>query len=196
MPPRVPGIRRDDVVLPKRVPVLFCDLDGTVRHGLEELGRFVNCEDDVVLFDGVPELLASYRDAGWRVAAVSNQGGIALGHVSDEDVAAAMRQTFKDSGQAFDRIEWCSHHPSVSRCWCRKPMPGMPLRAVFELARLALRRGDRVPQPEVYPPDLALFVGDRPEDEACAAALGVEFMWAHEWRATTAPPASRAVLAR
>jgi hypothetical protein len=35
---------------------------------------------------------------------------------------------------------------------------------------------------EIYPPHLALFVGDRPEDEGCAEAANVRFMDAAEWR--------------
>ena len=33
-----------------------------------------------------------------------------------------------------------------------------------------------------------LYVGDRPEDEQAAKAAGVDFMWADEWRRTTAVP--------
>jgi hypothetical protein len=39
----------------KAVPVLYLDLDGTVRKGKDELGRFVNGPDDVELFPEVPD---------------------------------------------------------------------------------------------------------------------------------------------
>jgi len=45
----------------RRVPVLYLDLDGTVRHGKTELGRFVNHASDVVVFPEVRRI--------WRVAA-------------------------------------------------------------------------------------------------------------------------------
>src|SRR3954465_10909434 len=98
----------------KRVPVLYLDMDGTVRWGLDELGRFVNGPDDVRLFDEVPDLLARYKEAGWRIVAASNQGGIALGHVDKRSVIAAMLETQKQTGDAFDKILFCSHHPDAS----------------------------------------------------------------------------------
>jgi len=77
----------------RRVRVLYLDLDGTVRWGLDELGHFVNNPDDVRIFDGVPDLLRRYRDAGWRIVAVSNQGGVALGHMSLTLCLATMMET-------------------------------------------------------------------------------------------------------
>ncbi len=173
-----------DAVLERAVPVLYVDIDGTIRWGFDELGRFVNDADDVRIFDGVPMLLARYKRAGWRIVGVSNQGGIALGHVTSASVEAAMKRTHALTGGVFDKLAWCGHHPDAedpefARCWCRKPRPGLALEAAFEMALLTQRAG----KPEFYPPHLALFVGDRPEDEACAAALNVDFMWAAEWRA-------------
>ena len=82
-------------------------------------------------------------------------------------------------GDMFDRIAWCQHHPDAkdpefARCWCRKPKPGLVIEALLELAKAT---------GEIYPPHLALFVGDRPEDAQCAAALSMDFMWAKDWRA-------------
>jgi len=48
----------------RRVPVLYLDLDGTVRHGKTELGRFVNHASDVVVF---PEVRRIWRQ--WRARA-------------------------------------------------------------------------------------------------------------------------------
>src|SRR4051812_44860108 len=97
----------------KTVPVLYLDLDGTVRHGFDELGRFVNTPDDVEIFEGVPELLNKYKELGWRIVGISNQGGIALGHMTMEMCARAMLRTQRMSGRAFDKIVWCSHHPQA-----------------------------------------------------------------------------------
>ncbi len=44
----------------KPTPVLYLDLDGTVRHGKDELGHFVNEPSDVVIF---PEALKLMRQA-------------------------------------------------------------------------------------------------------------------------------------
>jgi D-glycero-D-manno-heptose 1,7-bisphosphate phosphatase len=166
-----------------RVPVLYCDMDGTVRHGFDELGRFVNGPGDVVVFDGVPELLARYKAAGWRIVAISNQGGIAAGHVNERDVRAGMLETQRQAGGAFDKILYCKHFPAaddpeMAVCWCRKPKAGLVIEGALALAEDTAKRG----APEIYPPHLALFVGDRPEDEGCAEAAGIRFMPAAEWR--------------
>lgn len=162
------------------IPVLYLDLDGTVRHGKNELGRFVNGPDDVVVFDGVPDLLRRYQELGWRIVGISNQGGIALGLVTMTRVAQAMLETQRQTGGAFDKIAWCQHHPSASDpefavCWCRKPRAGLIIETALALA-------EKHPG-EIYPPHMALFVGDRPEDEGCAAAAAVRFMPAVAWRA-------------
>jgi D-glycero-D-manno-heptose 1,7-bisphosphate phosphatase len=163
----------------KRTPVLYLDIDGTVRHGKDELGRFVNTAADVRVFDEVPQLLARYRALGWRIVGISNQGGIALGIMSPEDCAAAMAETQRQSGHAFNKIAWCSHHPNaddpeMAVCWCRKPKAGLVIEAALSMAERF--RG------EIYPPHLGLFVGDRPEDAACATAAGLPFMAADVWR--------------
>lgn len=167
----------------RAVRILYVDLDGTIRHGFDELGRFVNGPEDVVIFDGVCDKLVRYKRAGWRIAGISNQGGIALGHVTSEDVAAAMLRTHQLCAQAFDKIAWCMHHPAakdpeMARCICRKPRAGL----VFEVSN-ALAEASRIARcPEYYPPHLALFVGDRPEDAGCADAANIDFMDAREWR--------------
>lgn len=44
-------------------PVLWLDLDGTVRHGKDELGHFVNNAADVVVFpEAVQMMRRAYRE--------------------------------------------------------------------------------------------------------------------------------------
>jgi D-glycero-D-manno-heptose 1,7-bisphosphate phosphatase len=162
------------------VPVLYCDIDGTIRHGYDELGRFVNTAEDVVIFDGVPELLWAYKELGWRIVGVSNQGGIALGYTTTQDVIASMGQTQVLCNMAFDKIAWCSHHPNakdpeMAICWCRKPLAGMVIESALSLA-------DTYHGDEIYPPHLGLMVGDRPEDQGCADNAGLTFLSAEAWR--------------
>jgi D-glycero-D-manno-heptose 1,7-bisphosphate phosphatase len=153
-------------------PVLYLDLDGTVRKGKDELGRFVNGPQDVEMFDGVPELLEAYKNLGWRIIGCSNQGGVGLGYMSMATCQAAVGATQRLSGNAFDKIVVCPHRPD-SDCECRKPKPGMVLTAQQWLTE---EFGDE------FPLDQSLFVGDRPEDQACAHAAGVPFLLAEIWR--------------
>ena len=168
----------------RAVPLLCLDLDGTVRFGLDELGRFVNGPDDVFVFPEAVEMMRRWKQKGGRIIAVSNQGGIALGHLGMADCAKAMLRTNTLTGGLFDRMLWCSHHPQaddpeMARCWCRKPSPGLVIEGALDLAR---QYG------EMYPPHLGLFVGDRPEDEECARLSGFDFVLAADWRTFAGEP--------
>jgi len=162
----------------KATPVLYLDIDGTVRKGFDELGKFVNKASDVEVFPQVPNLLKWYKKQGWRIIGISNQGGIALGLVTMRDVAEAMLETQRQCENTFDKIAFCRHHekakdPEFAICWCRKPAIGLIVESALELSRI---------HPEYYPPHMALFVGDRPEDEECAKQARIKFISASEWR--------------
>jgi D-glycero-D-manno-heptose 1,7-bisphosphate phosphatase len=153
-------------------------LDGTVRKGFDELGRFVNGPEDVEVFPEARVLMQEWKERGGRIIGASNQGGIALGHCTMENVALAMLQTHVQADQLFDKITWCQHHPQAkdpeyARCWCRKPAPGLVIEAALDLAKAT---------GEYYPLHMALFVGDRDEDEECARILNMDFKWAVDWR--------------
>ena len=176
----MPAVRQEWIERQSQAtPVLYLDLDGTVRKGKETLGRFVNKATDVEVFAEVPAILREYKKKGWRIAAISNQGGVALGILSAEDCMAAMMETQRQCGGQFDKICFCTHHPDADDpeyavCWCRKPRIGLILTAATAMSEAFN---------EYYPPHLALFVGDRPEDKECAANAGINFMDATEWRA-------------
>lgn len=166
---------------PRAVPLLLLDVDGTVRHGKEQLGRFVNRPADVVLFPEAVDRMREWKAAGGRIATVSNQGGIALGLVDRYAASRAMdrvRELAVDNNgvEMIDLMVWCVHHPDAGpSCWCRKPQPGMLYRAVQTLS-------ERHFDTEHYPRELALMVGDRVEDRQCAEIAGVQFLPAYEWR--------------
>ena len=172
----------------KVVPVLFLDLDGTVRYHKDGKGGFINQPEDVAIFAGVLAILRKYRDAGWRIVGVSNQGGVALGHLTAERCHAAILKTQELCDNLFDEVIWCQHHPDALNveqrdCWCRKPKVGMLFKG---LTFLGWKH-----QNEIYPHSLALMVGDRPEDEACAKTAGIRFEWAEAWRQNGSDNASR-----
>jgi D-glycero-D-manno-heptose 1,7-bisphosphate phosphatase len=161
------------------VPVLYLDIDGTVREGKDDaLGRFVNGPEDVRVFPQAVEMMRRWKQGGGRIIGISNQGGIALGIVTLSSVAAAMTETHRQAEQLFDKIAWCSHHPDadhpeMARCWCRKPSPGLVIESALELAAR---------HNEFYPPYMGLMVGDRDEDKECARLAGLDFTPASIWR--------------
>ena len=162
----------------KATPVLYLDLDGTVRKGFDELGRFVNKKEDVEVFAGVVDLMRKYKEKGWRIVGITNQGGVATGQLAYGDMTAAIIETNRQTEQLFDKIMVCVHHPDakdkeMAVCWCRKPRIGNVVLAAHELGNV---------YNEYYPPHIALFIGDRPEDKQCAENAGIPFMDAKEWR--------------
>lgn len=164
----------------KAVPVLYLDIDGTVREGKDDpLGKFVNGPEDVRVFPQAVEMMRRWKAGGGRIIGVSNQGGIALGIVPFMQVAQAMAVTHRQADELFDKLAWCSHHPDaptpeMARCWCRKPSPGLLIESALDLAQL---------HHEYYPPYMGLMVGDRDEDKLCAERAGLDFQWAADWRA-------------
>lgn len=172
--PQLAGAHPEPVV----TPVLFLDLDDTVRWGRTTLGRFVNGPDDVTVFPEAITMMARWKARGGRCVAVSNQGGVGLGLVDPAAMIAAMHETHRQTGELFDLLTWCPHAPAA-RYWCRKPAPGMLYAA---MARLASAHN------EISPREDALMVGDRPEDQECANAARVRFMHAEQWRAAAHQP--------
>lgn len=165
----------------KSVPVLWLDIDGTVRHGYAELGRFVNTASDVVVFPEAVDRMKAWKAGGGRIVGVTNQGGIATGKVKETAVMKALARTNELCGYAFDKIAYCRHHPDadhpeMARCWCRKPAPGLVIETAYSMSER--HRG------EIYPPYMGLFVGDRDEDRECARIASIDFQLASEWRAS------------
>ena len=57
-------------------------------------------------------------------------------------------------------IEYCPHGAGPSRCWCRKPMPGL---GVLLIHRYQLD------------PSRCLYVGEGPQDAGYAERLGIPY---------------------
>jgi D-glycero-D-manno-heptose 1,7-bisphosphate phosphatase len=93
------------------------------------------------LLPRVPEAVRLLNDLGLQVAIVSNQPGIAKGHLKPELLKAFERMMLKQiraAGGRIDRIYYCLHHPEAKvrkfreRCDCRKPAIGMLKRAAAD----------------------------------------------------------------
>lgn len=135
---------------------VFVDRDGTL---IEEVG-YVNHPSRVRLLPGAAEAVRSLRAAGRAVVVVTNQAGIGRGYLSPELVAAAnaeLERQLADAGAAVDGIYVCPHHPDDG-CGCRKPAPGLLLRAAADLG-LDLAR--------------SVIVGDKPSDIEAGASAGM-----------------------
>jgi D-glycero-D-manno-heptose 1,7-bisphosphate phosphatase len=111
------------------------DRDGCLNR---ERG-FVTGPEQLEILPGVPAALQALRQAGFRLAVVTNQSGIARGLYTETDLAAVHAALHRELPGLIDRIDYCPHHPDGTvaafrrDCKCRKPQPGMMLRAATAL---------------------------------------------------------------
>jgi len=135
----------------------FLDRDGT----LIEDAHYLADENGVHLLPGAAAQVRTLNDRGILAVVVTNQSGIAQGLVSEAQYEATRRrldQLLAEAGAHLDATYHCPHYPGVSgACECRKPAPGMYLRAARDLG-IDLTR--------------SLYVGDRWRDVEPALALG------------------------
>ncbi|HEY8520959.1 MAG TPA: HAD family hydrolase [Gammaproteobacteria bacterium] len=119
-------------------PAVFFDKDGTL---IEDVPYNV-AVDRVRLAPGAERALPALARAGFALVVVSNQSGVARGFFAEADVRAVGRRLaalFAELGARLDGFYWCPHHPegAVPRyrreCACRKPRPGLLLRAAGDL---------------------------------------------------------------
>jgi D-glycero-D-manno-heptose 1,7-bisphosphate phosphatase len=119
---------------------VFLDRDGTLNVRPAE-HEYLRNDHDFEWLDGAPEALARLAQAGFVLAVVSNQRGVARGLVTVEDLRRIERRIQADLSPLGCRIEafrYCLHDTDAG-CACRKPEPGM-LRDLAELLDLDLVR--------------------------------------------------------
>ncbi|AKP90560.1 D-glycero-alpha-D-manno-heptose-1,7-bisphosphate 7-phosphatase [Achromobacter ruhlandii] len=119
-------------------PAVFLDKDGTVLADVPynvDPARMVYAP---MAFAALNRLGA----AGVALVVVSNQSGVARGLfpvAALEAVRVKLAAMFMAAGAWLEGFYWCPHHPSgrvagyAIECDCRKPRPGLLLRAAGEL---------------------------------------------------------------
>lgn len=94
------------------------------------------------LLPGVGQAINKFHNLGYKVILVSNQPGIAKGHISKEifhQIRDKMERELTTEGAFLDAEYYCFHHPEAIieslkvNCECRKPKPGMLFEAASEM---------------------------------------------------------------
>lgn len=115
--------------LDKKKPALFLDRDGVIN--IEK--NYLHKQEDFEFMDGIFDLCNFYQEKGYLIIVVTNQSGIARGYYSEVDfsnLTVWMIAAFASKGIKITQVYHCPHHPDISgECECRKPHPGMLLRA-------------------------------------------------------------------
>jgi D-glycero-D-manno-heptose 1,7-bisphosphate phosphatase len=117
----------------KKRPAIFLDRDGTVNIEKQYLHRARDWE----WIPGAMDALIQLKSAGYLLIVISNQAGIARGYYRENDLLdlhAWVNEQLAPVHASLDAFYFCPHHPDFSKepCSCRKPLPGLILRAERE----------------------------------------------------------------
>jgi D,D-heptose 1,7-bisphosphate phosphatase len=126
--------------------VVFLDRDGVINalvyhseHGIIDSPFTV---EQFGLLPRAAEAVRKLRKMGYRTVLVSNQPGIAKGHLTGEvfeKIRDKMESELAREGAFLDAQYYCFHHPEAVienmrvPCGCRKPAPGLLLKAAGEM---------------------------------------------------------------
>jgi len=141
------------VTSPRRFVLI--DRDGTIN--VEK--HYLSDPDQLQLIDGVGAALHRLNQAGYGIAIITNQSGIARGYFNLqrlEQIHARLREMLTAEGVVIDGIYICPHGPDDD-CDCRKPLPGMAEQAMADHG---------------FDPKLSTVIGDKEVDVELGQAIG------------------------
>ena len=139
---------------------IFLDRDGVIN---ENRSDYVKSWGEFCFLPGAREAIAKLTQAGHRIVICTNQAGVARGSISVEtveDIHRRMLTSIVEMGGRVEKVYYCPHAKD-EHCSCRKPRPGLLLRARDELG-LDMRG--------------AIFVGDSMTDIRAGLAAGIRTM--------------------
>lgn len=138
---------------------VFLDRDGVINR---EMGRYLFKRDEFKFNEGIFKNLALLRDNGFIFIIITNQGGIALGlytHDQLEKLHDYMNKCLAENEINISEIYYCPHHPSAGKCLCRKPESLLIEKAI---SRFGIDRSR------------SFMIGDKERDTEAARRAGVK----------------------
>jgi len=112
------------------IKALFLDRDGIINPDLE---GYVESADQFTILPGVAQAVRQLNDAGVLAIVISNQQGVArkvMTRQALDDITQRMRDILSEqAGARLDDVFYCTHLKDEG-CECRKPRPGMILKAL------------------------------------------------------------------
>jgi len=128
--------------LSNKQKAIFLDRDGTINRYI----GFLRKTEEFELLSNAAEAIKLINNSGYLVVVVTNQPVIARGEVTWEgleDIHNKMETKLGMQGAYLDGIYFCPHHPHKGyegemvelkfECDCRKPKPGMLIKAAQDL---------------------------------------------------------------
>ncbi|MFP4365915.1 MAG: D-glycero-alpha-D-manno-heptose-1,7-bisphosphate 7-phosphatase [Bacteroidales bacterium] len=138
---------------------VFLDRDGVINR---EKGNYIFNIEDFEFNEGIFKNLALMRDNGFFLIIITNQGGIARGlytHEQLNNLHAYMNKYMAVNKIYISEIYYCPHHPSTGKCLCRKPESLMIEKAI---SRFSIDRSR------------SFMIGDNERDTEAARRAGVK----------------------
>jgi D-glycero-D-manno-heptose 1,7-bisphosphate phosphatase len=141
---------------------VFCDRDGVI---VRDVG-YLSDPSKIEVLEGVPEAINLLTAQRFLIVVITNQSGVARGFFPERavhDVHRNINLLLSEHGASIDSFYHCPHHIDGAiaayrvACACRKPMPGLLLRAAQELG-INLAR--------------SFMVGDKVSDIAAGKSAG------------------------
>jgi D-glycero-D-manno-heptose 1,7-bisphosphate phosphatase len=117
---------------------VFLDRDGVL---IEDVPLMTDCQD-IKVIAGVAQALCRLSTTGFKLIVVTNQAIVARGLMQESEVRAMngriAQLLVEDGTPEIAGFYFCPHHPNASiqayrvKCSCRKPEPGLLLRAASD----------------------------------------------------------------
>ena len=104
--------------------LVILDRDGVINH---DSAQYIKSPEEWKAIPGSLEAIVRLKQNGYRVVVATNQSGIGRG-LFDMDTLnrmhVKMQRALGELGGRLDAIFYCPH-TADSKCYCRKPKPGM-----------------------------------------------------------------------
>ena len=134
---------------------VLMDRDGTINQEVDHLDQ----PDQVALIPGAAAALRHLRSAGLGLVVLTNQANVGRGLLPPDrldEINGLLESLLSDEDVRLDGLYVCPHAPEEA-CECRKPRPGLAIRAAAEHG---------------FRPDDAFVVGDHAADMGLGRAIG------------------------
>ncbi|MDF3129131.1 HAD family hydrolase [Kiritimatiellaeota bacterium B1221] len=138
---------------------VFMDRDGLINVPPPPEDRYILHPDTFKLMPGIAEAIRLLNERNIPVAVVTNQKGVAIGKVSEATlhrIHQRMVELLAAENASVQHIQYCPHREE-DQCNCRKPLPGMLIKAA---AALNLQT------------ETCWMIGDQPRDLEAGRAAG------------------------
>lgn len=138
---------------------IFLDRDGVI---CQDKKKYIKKWGEFEFIPHIFRVLRVFKDRGYRVIIVTNQGGVGEGLMTMNDVTgihSRMKQRIYGEGGRIDAIYFCPHTKD-DECICRKPKPGMFFFAKKNYPDIDFKN--------------SFMIGDRWSDMDAASAVGIK----------------------